>query len=148
MPVLEFHLTEGLHRDEQVEGLILEASRLYADVLESPIERVRVFVTEHKARHVAVGGKLVSEGAPSAPYFHFLVLEGRPLEQCHRLMEGFTELCETHLGADRKLVRGGCKPIPPQYWAIAGRPASGLRATEIQARADAQTATTRNNSDI
>lgn len=135
MPILEFHLTEGQQSDEQVASLMREASLLYAEVLESPIERVRVYVTEHKARHVAVGGRLVSEGAPAAPYFHFLVLEGRPVEQCHHLMAGFTDLCERHLGVDRKLVRGGCNPIAPHYWAIAGQPASGLRAAEIQARA-------------
>jgi hypothetical protein len=33
-------------------------------------------------------------------------------------------------------VRGGCWPIPPQYWAIGGQSASLMRANEIKARAD------------
>ena len=85
---------------------------------------------------MAVGGKLLSQGGPAAPYFHFLVLEGRPIEQCHRLIEGFTDLVVEILRAERSLVRGGCWPIPPQYWGIGGTPASLTRVQEIAARAE------------
>jgi 4-oxalocrotonate tautomerase len=135
MPVLEFHLTAGAHRDDDVAELLLAASKLYADALASPIERVRVYVTMHAPQHVAVGGQLLSEGGSNAPYFHFLVLEGRPIDQCQALITGFTDLLERTLKVDRRLVRGGCWPIPPQFWGIGGTPASALRAAEIQARA-------------
>lgn len=140
MPVLEIHLIEDQQNDAQVESLLLAASHAYAEVLESPVERVRVYVTMHAARHTAVGGKLVSQGGPSAPYFHFLVLEGRPIEQSQKLITVFTDLIEAHLGADRKLIRGGCWPIPPHHWGIAGTPASAMRSAEIDARAQAAAA--------
>ena len=74
MPILEYHLSAGLHRDEDIAELLLRSSRLYAEVLASPIERVRVLATLHAPQHVAVGGQLLSDGAPDAPSFHFLVL--------------------------------------------------------------------------
>lgn len=134
MPILEYRLTEGRHTDQQVAELLLASARLYAEVLKSPIERVRVVAHMHKPQHAVVAGQLVSEGGPPAPYFHFLVLEGRPVEECQRLISGFTDLVVGTLGVDRSLVRGGCWPIPPQYWGIAGTPASVMRAQEIAAR--------------
>lgn len=141
MPILEYRLTAGRHSDDQVGELLLASARLYAEVLKSPVDRVRVVAQMHQPQHAVVAGRLVSDGAPSAPYFHFLVLEGRPVEECQRLITGFTELVVSILGVDRSLVRGGCWPIPPQYWGIAGTPASVMRAQEIAARAAAAGAT-------
>ena len=45
-----------------------------------PLVLEGVLATLHAPQHVAVGGQLLSDGAPDAPSFHFLVLEGRPLE--------------------------------------------------------------------
>ncbi|GAB3628337.1 hypothetical protein PTE30175_01830 [Pandoraea terrae] len=137
MPILEYHLAEGHYADAQIAELLVASSHLYAEVLNSPIERVRVFAQFYQPQHVAVAGKLLSLGGAPAPYFHFLVLEGRPLDECHRLLTGFTDLVVKLLHADGSLVRGGCWPIPPRYWAIAGTPASLTRAMEIGARAKA-----------
>lgn len=137
MPILEYHLAEGLYSDTQVAQLLETSSRRYADILASPIERVRVFAKFYKPQHVAVGGKLLSAQGSPAPYFEFLVLDGRPLDECHRLLAGFTDLVVEILKAERGLVRGGCWPIPSQYWSIAGLPASLTRAAEITARANA-----------
>lgn len=136
MPVVEFHLAEGLYADDQLDRLLDAASLLYAEVLNSPIDRVRVYLHLVKPEHMAVGGKRVSRGAPAAPYFTFLVLEGRPLAECEALMAGFTDLLVEILGVERGLVRGGCRPIPPQYWSIGGVSAASLRAGEIAARAE------------
>ena len=135
MPILHLHLAEGQHSDAAIGELVLAASRLYAEVLQSPIERVRVFAQLYRPQHVAVAGRLVSEGQASAPFFEFLVLEGRPIEQCQDLLTRFTDLIVDTLGVDRSGVRGVCKPVPPALWAIAGQPASAVRAGEIQARA-------------
>jgi phenylpyruvate tautomerase PptA (4-oxalocrotonate tautomerase family) len=137
MPILEYHLADSRYTDAQIGDLLTASSDLYAKTLESPIERVRVFASFYKPQHVAVGGKLLSQGGLAAPYFHFLVLEGRPIEQCHRLIAGFTDLVVEILRAERSLVRGGCWPIPPQYWGIGGTPASLTRVQEIVARAEA-----------
>ena len=134
MPILEYHLTAGMHAEDKIGRLLLASSQLYAEVLDSPIERVRVLAHMHEPQHEAVAGRLQSEGGTLAPYFHFLVLEGRPFEQCQRLIAEFTDLCVDILGVDRKLVRGGCWPIPPKYWGIAGTAASVTRAQEIADR--------------
>lgn len=117
-----------------VSKLVVEASALYADILACPIERVRAMAHLVEPDCMAVGGRLVSEGALAAPCFEFLVLEGRPAEQCQRLLSGFTRLVVDILGADATTVRGACWPIAPAQWAIAGVPASQLRPDEIRSR--------------
>ena len=92
MPILEYRLTAGRHSDDQIGELLLASANLYAEVLKSPVDRVRVTATLHQPQHAVVAGRLVSDGAPSAPFFHFLVLEGRPVEECQALITGFTDL--------------------------------------------------------
>lgn len=138
MPILEYHLAEDCYSDEQLRELLESSSQLYAKVLACPIDRVRVFISFYKKQYVAVAGKLMTEGGVEAPYFHFLVLEGRPLDSCHDLLTGFTDLVVDILNVERSWVRGGCWSIPPQYWAIGGQPASLMRAAEIKARAEAE----------
>lgn len=138
MPILEYHLADGEYSEEQCERLIIESSKLYAEVLKSPIDRVRVFIHLHKRFCVATYGIPMSKGGVSAPYFHFLVLRGRSLDERHRLLGGFTDLVVQILGAERGLIRGGCWPIPPEDWSIGGSPASELRAAEVSARAKAE----------
>ena len=137
MPIVHFHLAEGRYSDEQCTRLMAEGSRLYAETLKSPIERVRVYIQLYPQHLAAVGGQRLCDGAADAPYFHFLVLEGRSLEERHRLLTGFTDLVVDILGAERSRVRGGCWPIHPEDWAIGGVPASVQRASEIAARAQA-----------
>ncbi|MDD2670668.1 tautomerase family protein, partial [Zoogloea sp.] len=127
MPVVNFHLVEGLTTPEQDERLLLGACRLYADVLRAPMERVRAFITLHRASQFAVAGELVAHNGLHAPYFDFIVLDGRPLDERQRLLAGFTDLLVDTLGVRRDLVRGSCRRIEPQDWAIGGEPASALR---------------------
>ncbi|WP_411887774.1 tautomerase family protein [Hydrocarboniphaga effusa] len=141
MPILTIHLADGRYSDEQCEHLLAATSRFYAQSLKSPIERVRVFIQAYAARRIAVGGVSVQAGADDAPYFHFLVLEGRSVEERQHLLVGFTDLIVDILGVRRERVRGGCWPIAPENWAIGGVPASVLRAAEVAARsADASNA--------
>ena len=137
MPIVTFHLTDGVNSTEAMQRLLVESSHLYAEVLDSPMERLRAFANLHPAELVAVAGELVSENPRNAPYFEFLVLAGRPLQQRHDLMRGFTDLVVEILGAPRELVRGKAIVLDPDDWAIAGEPASVRRASEIAARAGA-----------
>lgn len=143
MPVLEFHLVEGQQSAEQCERLLAQSSRLYAEVLKSPLDRVRAFIQLHPPHLFATGGVPVSRGGVAAPVFHFIVLEGRPLEEQHRLLSGFTDLLVEILGVERSLVRSGCWPIAPDGWGIGGVPASVLRSAEVKARADAAATSSR-----
>lgn len=140
MPVVNFHLVEGLSTPGQDERLLLGACRLYADVLRAPMERVRAFITPHRASQFAVAGDLVAHNGLNAPYFDFIVLDGRPLDERHRLLAGFTDLLVDTLGVRRELVRGSCRRVEPQDWAIGGEPASALRKDEVDARARAAAA--------
>ncbi|HHK4245114.1 TPA: 4-oxalocrotonate tautomerase [Pseudomonas aeruginosa] len=135
MPIVNFHLLAGKSTDEQNERLLVEASQLYSTILESPIERVRAFITWHDPLHFAVAGSLCMTNGVHAPYFDFFVLDGRPVEQHQQLAEGFTELLVKHLGVHRDVVRGRCQRIYPEDWSIAGIPANILRASEVAARA-------------
>jgi len=133
MPILEVHLVEGMHTPAQHTDLLRSMSRRYAEVLESPLDRVRAYVTLHRPEHWAVGG----EPGGAAPYFTAIVLEGRPAEQRRRLLGAFTDIIVDILGVDRKLVRGRIIQVRPDDWGIGGVPASSARRDEIAARAQA-----------
>lgn len=137
MPIVNFHLVAGSSTPEQDERLLRRASALYAEVLASPIERVRAFITLHDPEQFAVAGELISASGDQAPFFDFIVLDGRPLDQRQQLMRGFTDLLVEVLGVRREWVRGCCRRVPPEDWCIAGEPASELRRAEIEARAAA-----------
>ena len=134
MPVLNFHLVQGQHEAAKVETLLLKASALFAEVLACPIERVRVFATEHPPQRACIGGQLASQHEQVAPYFSFIVLEGRSQADRERLLAGFTDLVVDILGAPRANVRGGIVPVAPSDWSIGGVLASELRQAEIEAR--------------
>ena len=135
MPVVNFHLLEGASSPGQDEQLLLSACRIYAEVLGAPMDRVRAFITSHSPTRFAVAGELAAVNKVHAPFFEFIVLEGRPLAQRQRLLKGFTELLVEVLGVRREHVRGACRLVRPEDWAIGGEPASALRKDEIAARA-------------
>lgn len=131
MPIIHFHLVEGTATPAQERRLLIEASQLYAAVLACPIDRVRAFIIPYRPSHAAVAGIMMEEGGLSAPYFEFLVLEGRPLDQRQRLLTGFTALVVEILGVDAGTVRGHCKRVQPEEWCIGGRMAQDIRGTDI-----------------
>jgi len=135
MPVVTYHLIAGQHDTAAIGRLLLKSAQLFAEVTASPLDRIRAFADERPATHACVGNTLVSESGVSAPLFTFWLLEGRPIEQRHALMEGFTDLLVSELGVDIASVRGAVHVVPPENWAIAGTPASTVRSSEIQARA-------------
>ena len=136
MPIVTYNLVGGAHDDEAIGALLTRSCELFAEVLECPIDRVRAFAHEFRPQAVCIGGELMSDGAAEAPYFHFMLLDGRPLDQRQRLLRGFTDLLVECLGVERSRVRGGMWPVAPEHWAIGGNPAAGLRADEIAARAN------------
>lgn len=134
MPLVHFHLVENSANEEQIAVLSEVASHIYADVLESPIERVRVFINFHAAKHMAVGGKQISQGAPAAPFFDFIVLAGRSVEQRQQIHRQFTDLLAEVLGVPRAIIRGRCNLANPEDWSIGGQSAANIRQNEIAAR--------------
>lgn len=133
MPIVRFHLVEGQTTAAQEAALLKAASRFYADVLQSPIDRVRAFIQTCPPQRCATGGELVADGAPPAPYFEFLALEGRSLEQRQTLLAGFADLLVEHVGAERALIRGRCERVEPEEWGVGGVPASLARKEHVAA---------------
>lgn len=134
MPVVTFHLVEGHFSDDQAEELLIRSAELYGKVLEAPMERIRAFITTHSPQHFFVGGKTVSKNDVHAPFFEFIVLDGRSLEQRHELLSGFTDIISEVIGVDKSVIRGFCRRVTPEEWGIGGTPASVLRQAEIEAR--------------
>ena len=60
MPFIQFTIQEGRSL-EQKERLIHEVSDLTAEILESPIENVRVHIQETSAEHWGIAGKSIKE---------------------------------------------------------------------------------------
>lgn len=135
MPIVNFHLVDGMTTPEQDERLLIAACKLYAEVLGAPMDRIRAFITTHRLGQMAVAGDLVARNGLHAPFFDFIVLQGRTLEQRQMLLAGFTNLLVDILGVERNLVRGCCRRVEPEDWTIGGQPASVLRKDEIAARA-------------
>ncbi|MCB1888474.1 MAG: tautomerase family protein [Rhodocyclaceae bacterium] len=135
MPVVNFHLIDTPANRAGVKPLLEGACALYAEVLGAPLDRIRCFVTFHDPDTFLAGGALCSENGQNAPFFDFIVLDGRSLEQRHRLLAGFTDLLVEQLGVERDFIRGCCRRVPPEDWAIGGVPASEKRKAEIEARA-------------
>ncbi|MDN5751231.1 MAG: tautomerase family protein [Pseudonocardia sp.] len=127
---MEVHLVEGRHPPAQLAELLTALSERYAEVLGAPLDRVRAYLTLHRPEHWATAGRPGVE----APYVTAVVLEGRPVEQRHRLLAAFTDVVVEVLGVERGLVRGRLIAVHPDDWGIAGVPASVARVAEIAAR--------------
>lgn len=135
MPVIFFTVPDGMLCERAQSDLVEQASRIFADELGSPIERVRAFVNLHNPRQAAVGGAV---NGPPALFFEFIMLKGRPSEQRLSLMKKLSELLADMTGADISTVRGMCRQIDADDWCIAGEPASVARADHVAALARAQ----------
>ncbi|GAA3587646.1 hypothetical protein GCM10022222_85350 [Amycolatopsis ultiminotia] len=145
MPILTLHLVEGRHSPEDIRAVVAACADAYANELNSPMDRVRAFVRFHDPALTFVAGAFVDDvdapaghpADPTAPFFEFIVLKGRPLAQRQNLLATFTDLVVSHLNVRRELVRGRAIEVDPQDWGIGGTPASTMRASEIAARAAA-----------
>ena len=135
MPIVEYRLIEGQHSSDEISSLLRASCVLFAEVLDTPVERIRAFADEVSPTHAAIGGELVNASGATAPFFHVYLLAGRPKEHRHRLLAGFTDLLVKHLHVDRSTVRGCVIQVDPEDWAIAGVPAAKVRRAEVAARA-------------
>lgn len=133
MPIAHLHVVDPT--PEQKRELLVRASQAYAEVFDSPVDRVRIFIHSYPGDCAAVGGVPVSEGAVPAPFFNCLAISGRPIEQQQRAVKAFTDLLVDVLGVDRSAIRGMVTEANPETWGIAGEPASKVRAAEIASRA-------------
>lgn len=133
MPVLKVDLAADTYDDTALAAFAEKATRLFAEVLDSPEDRIRVYLNLRPPAHVTIGG-VRGDQCVDAPFFECFLLAGRPPEHRTRLLREFTELLCSELGADRSRVRGCCTHVDPEDWTIGGRSAAEIRAAEIEAR--------------
>ena len=134
MSVVELHLVEDRYSALALETLLRRVSERYAEVVAVPLPHVRAFVTLHRPELVAVGGVSAAVDGDAAPYVVAAVLEGRPVEQRHRLLAELTDVVCEVLGATRSRVRGRVVQVPPSDWAVGGVPAATRRQDVVVAR--------------
>ncbi|MBL3558760.1 MULTISPECIES: 2-hydroxymuconate tautomerase [Marinobacter] len=63
MPIAQLYILEG-RTDEQKENLIWEVSEAMSRTIDSPIERVRVIITEMPKNHFGIAGEPASKVRP------------------------------------------------------------------------------------
>ena len=62
MPVLTYHLVQGQHSDDELAVLLTRSATLFAEVTQSPVDRIRVMADERPPQRVCVGDTLVTLG--------------------------------------------------------------------------------------
>ncbi|MGB0747657.1 MAG: tautomerase family protein [Magnetospiraceae bacterium] len=134
MPVVHFHLLQDALTPEREAAIVTGASQAFAEVLESPVDRIRAFIHAYSGTRCAVGGVACTDPDHHAPYFEFIVLKGRTTAQQLRLMADFTALLARVLSVDPGVIRGRCIRVEPEEWCIAGKSAAEVRKAEIDAR--------------
>ncbi len=131
MPIVRFHSAGQRHPEDVVTNFLVKASKIYARILECPVDRVRAFYVPHDNGMVATGG---AAPGPSSVFFEFIVLEGRSLSQRQLIAREFTELISATLDVETPMIRGHCIRVEPEDWCIGGRFASDVRGAEIAQR--------------
>ncbi len=140
MPIANIHVLAG-HPRPVLKELLREAARTYAEVLESPIDRVQVWITEVDPQLYAIAGEPADEALAAGdradleiPLLRLAMMAGRPLTQVQRAITELSEVTARVLGGDPARVRVEVQHIDPERWGIGGVPASILRREEIEAR--------------
>lgn len=145
MPVANIHVLAG-HPRPVLKQLVREASATLARVIESPIDRLQVWITEVDPELYAIAGEPADEvlvSSPRAeveiPLIRMTLMEGRPVEMLYRVMTEMSTVTARVLGGDPKRIRVQIDHVTPDRWAIGGVPASVARAGELAARQAAAT---------
>jgi len=138
MPVLHIHIPESAADASRARRLLEEGSRVYADALECPVDRVRLFLHTYAPGMAAVGGQVLEQGDQGAPFFSCYAMADRAQAQIDHLMAQLTALIADILVVPPAVIRAECKRVPPTNWYIAGESAATKRKVELEARAAAQ----------
>lgn len=141
MPVANINVLAG-HPRPVLARLLRETSAAYAEILESPIDRVQVWITETEPHLYAIGGVPADEvlteenrASTEIPLIRLVAMDGRPVEQLQRAVAELSAICARVLGTDPERVRVETQWAQAEVWGIGGVPASVKRAAEVAARA-------------
>ncbi len=140
MPVANLHVLAG-HPRADLKTWVREASRVVAEVLGAPLDRLEIWVTEIDPDLWGICGEPASDVLQSQsrrssemPLIRMALLEGRSTEQHHRLIAELTACTARILDVEGSRIRVQIDQVHPDRWGIGGVPASILRAGEIAAR--------------
>lgn len=141
MPLANINVLEG-HPRAVLKELLREVSVTYARILDAPLERLQVWITEIDPGLYAVGGVPADEVMASGeslsdteiPLARLVLMQGRPAEQFAAAIVELTEVISRVLGTDQSRVRVECQPVDVDYWGIGGVPASVKRKAELEDR--------------
>ena len=134
MPFLRIDLA-GPVDPELTRELLQRTAELFAEIIESSIDRVRTQVHELPAESFAVGGIPISESGVQAPFITLDLFRGRPAEQHRALVERIPALVAELVGCPIERTRLRINEVFPEGWGIGGVQASELRRREIESRA-------------
>ncbi len=140
MPVANLHVLAG-HPRESLKNWVRETSRALSDILAAPADRLEVWVTEIDPELWGISGNPASEvlahtprREAEIPFIKMILMEGRPVEQLHRVIAELTAITARLLDADAEHIRVHIEHAHPDRWGIGGVPASIRRAAELAAR--------------
>ena len=133
MPFLRVDLAAPV-APELKAALLRRTAELFAEITESPVDRIRTQVHELPADSFAVGGIPIAESSVQAPFVTLDLLEGRPLEQHAALVARMSVLVAELVGVPLDRVRLRINEVKTVDWGIGGVQASELRRAEIESR--------------
>jgi 4-oxalocrotonate tautomerase len=133
MPFLRVDLAAPV-APELKAALLRRTAELFAEITESPIDRIRTQVHELPGDSFAVGGVSIAESGDQAPFVTLDLLAGRPLEQHAALVTRMSALVADLVGVPLERVRLRINEVAPTSWGIGGVQASELRRAEIEQR--------------
>lgn len=141
MPVANLHVLAG-HPRENLKQWVRETSRALSDILAAPMDRLEVWVTEIDPDLWGICGIPASEVLEETPrreaempLIQMVLMEGRTVEQLHRVIAELSAITARLLDVDQDRIRVHIAHAHPDRWGIGGVPASIRRAAELAARA-------------
>ncbi|MCK7499413.1 MAG: tautomerase family protein [Comamonadaceae bacterium] len=140
MPVANLHILSG-HPRENLKSWIRETSQALSDILAAPKDRLEIWVTEIDPDLWGICGDPASEvlahtprHEAEMPFIRMVLMEGRTVEQLHRVIAELTAITARLMEVDAERIRVHIEHAHPDRWGIGGVPASIRRAAELSAR--------------
>lgn len=146
MPVANLHVLAG-HPRSALKQWIRDTSNALSEILAAPKDRLEIWVSEIDPELWGICGEPADEVLAATPrreaempFIKMILMEGRTVEQLHRVIAELTAITARLLDVDAKRIRVHIEHAHPDRWGIGGVPAAVLRAGELAARQAAQQA--------
>ena len=134
MPVAHINVLKG-HPRAALRRVIAEVSGAMSEILAAPKDRLEVWITEIDPELWGISGAPASDVLArqprkevEMPFVQMVLMEGRPIEQHHRIIAAISEILARELDVDKARIRIHIAPAKPDSWGI------GRRSREHQPR--------------